>query len=702
MTKQKVSSLQIRRRLLSVFFLTVLLMLALVFRLGWIQFVMAEELQFKAWEQWNRSIPARSSRGDIFDRNGHILAGSATVETVVAIPPQVNDPAFSARALAPVLDMSEERVFELITQERAAVYLKRKIDEDVAREVRLLNLPGISFTQEPKRFYPNTTLLSQLLGFVGTDQGWAGLEIYYEEELEGRDGSIMFPTDNKGREIPGVRRFVPPKEGQDLYLTIDETIQFIVERELSRAMVEYNPKRVMALAVNPQTGEVLAASSKPDFDPNHYNEYDNESWRLFPVTDTFEPGSTFKLITLSAAMEEDLFDESEPFHCSGSVKVAGHTIRCWTSYKGGHGSINFLEAVHHSCNPAFIALGEKLGAEQLFDYIRAFGFGSPTGIDYPGEGKGQIFRPDQVGPVELATSSFGQGISVTPLQQVMAVSAIANGGSLVRPYFVKEVVDRDGETVIKHEPEVIRQVISEKTAERVTRAMEGVVEEGSGVNAGIEGYRVAGKTGTAQKVSEGSYASGEYVLSFIGFAPIEDPQVLLYVAIDGAERGPQWGSQVSAPLFHSIIKDVLSYLEIPPAHLPEDEQEEAHLVNVPDLKGLTVDEAAALLDTKGLLVRLVGDNGVIVDQAPKAGARVPLQTNIIIYLDDLFGDEDSGFIAIPDLQGMTEKEVDEILSHIGLKMEREGSGIVFEQEPVPGTRVNRDSEVKVYFFPPLD
>ena len=701
MTRQKVSSLQIKRRLLAVFIFTALLMGALVFRLGWIQFVMAEELQLKAWDQWNRSIPARSSRGDIFDRNGNLLAGSATVETVVAIPPQINDPLFSARALAPVLDMTEERIVELITQERAAVYLKRRVNEDVAREVRLLNLPGITFTQESKRFYPNTNLLSQLLGFVGTDQGWAGLEIFYEEELEGRDGSIMFPTDNKGREIPGVRRFVPPKEGKDLYLTIDETIQFIVERELSRAMIEYDPKRVMALAVNPQTGEVLAAASKPDFDPNHYNDFDNEYWRLFPITDTFEPGSTFKLITLSAAMEEGLYFESEPFFCSGSVKVAGQTIRCWTSHKGGHGSINFIEAVYNSCNPAFISLGEKLGAERLFDYIRAFGFGAASGIDYPGEGRGQIFRPEQIGPVELATSSFGQGISVTPLQQVMAVSAFANGGQLLRPYFVKEIVDIDGTTVYEREPEVIRQVISQSTAERVSRAMLGVVEEGSGVNASIEGYLVAGKTGTAQKVSGGKYVPGEYVLSFIGFAPLEDPQVVIYVAVDGARRGPQWGSQVSAPLFQSIMKDVLSYLDIPPAHLPEDE-EELRLLNVPDLKGMTIDEAAAMLDTKGLLVRLVGEEGVIVDQTPKAGAQVPLRTHIIIYLDDLFDDEASGYITVPDLQGMTVKEVGEILGHIGLRMERDGSGIVIKQNPAPGTRVDRNSNVTVYLSSPLD
>jgi len=701
MARDSASNLTVRRRLLLVFILMCMLLGALLFRLGWIQFAMAEELQQKAWEQWNRSIPARSSRGNIYDRSDNLLAGSATAETVVAIPPQVEDPFFTARALAPVLEMSEERIHELITQDRAAVYVQRKVDEEVAKEVRLLNLPGITFTHETKRFYPNNNLLSQLLGFVGMDQGWGGLEIYYEDVLKGRDGNIVFPTDARGREIPGVRRFIPPKEGKDLYLTIDETIQFIVERELNRAMVEYSPERVMALAVNPQTGELLAASSKPDFNPNHYNQFDERFWRLFPVTDTFEPGSTFKLITLSAAAEENLYRQEEPYFCAGHVTVAGHTIRCWTSHKGGHGSIDFKEAVLSSCNPAFIVLGERLGPQRLFEYVRAFGFGSLTGIDYLGEGKGLVFKPEQVGPLELATSSFGQGISVTPLQQVMAVSAIANGGYLLRPHVVKEIRDPDGQVVSKSSREVIRQVISADTSRQVSLIMEGVIKEGSGVNAYIEGYRIAGKTGTAQKVGpEGNYIPGEYILSFIGFAPLEDPQILLYVAVDGAKRGPQWGSQVSAPLFRNIMKDVLSYLEIMPTELPDEE--ELHVVEVPDLKGLTVDEAGALLDTSGLLLKVIGSEGVIKDQAPKAKASVPLQTGIIVYLDDLWTDEDPEEVQMPNLIGLTMQETAEVLGRLGLKMEPSGSGIAVEQEPEPGIKVRKNSLIKVHFSSPQD
>lgn len=700
MIKDTTSHLHVRKRVWIVFCFTLLFMAVLLFRLGWIQFVRGEELTGKAWEQWNRTITARSYRGEIYDRHGRILAGSATVETVVGIPPQIEDPLFTARALSPVLEMDEGRIYELITQDRAAVYIRRKVAEETAREVRLLNLPGITFTQESKRFYPNDTLLSQLLGFVGMDQGWSGLEIYFEEDLKGRDGSIVFPADNLGRAIPGAHRFVSPRKGRDLRLTIDETIQFIVERELSLAMLEYDPIRVTALAVNPQTGEVLAASSKPDFNPNRYSDYDKQYWRLFPVTDTFEPGSTFKLITLAAALEENLYRENEGFFCAGYATIAGYNIRCWTADRGGHGPINFLEAVLFSCNPAFIALGERLGAQRLFDYIRAFGFGARTGINYPGEGAGLVFRPSQVGPLELATSSFGQGISVTPLQQVMAISAIANGGYLLRPQLVKEVREADGSLVREGSKEIIRQVISRDTARRTALIMEEVIKEGSGVNAAVEGYRIAGKTGTAQKVGPGgAYLAGEYILSFIGFAPVDNPQVLLYVAVDGARRGPQWGSQVSAPLFRTMMKDILAYLEIPPDK-PRD-AEAVRMVEVPSLKGLTVNEAGALLDTKGLILKLVGSQGVIVDQTPKAGAAVPLHTSIIVYMEDLWDGEEPGQITMPDLRGMSIMDAGEILGRLGLRMQLSGSGIAVQQEPPAGATITNDQVVKVHFSSPL-
>lgn len=571
MHKYPVSNLVIKKRLILLFFLMSLLTIALILRLGWLQVVVGEELKEKARRQWDREIPSLALRGSIYDRHGKLLAGSEMLETVVALPLQIESPDKTAAMLSKILPVEEQRILELITRERAAVYIERKVESEVARAVRRLGLPGIIFTRESNRYYPSGSLASQVMGFVGMDQGWGGLEIYYEEELRGRDGKIVFLADARGREIPHeVRRYIPSQDGFSLVLTIDETIQFIVERELARAMLEFEADQAMAIAVNPRTGEVLAASSKPAFDPGEHMDYDPKNWLLSPVTSTFEPGSTFKLATLAAAVEENLFHSDEPFFCAGKVDVAGAGIGCWTESRGGHGAINFLEVVLGSCNPGFVTLAQRLGEEKLYAYIRAFGFGSRTGIDYPGEGRGIIFSPEQLGPVELATTSFGQGISVTPLQQVMFVSAIANGGDLLKPYLVKEVKDSNGNVVRSRETQKIRQVISEETAKKVTEIMEVVVAEGNAVNAQIHGHRIAGKTGTAQKIGPaGEYIVGEYILSFIGFAPAEDPQILLFVSVDNVRRGPQWGGQVSAPIFRRIMEDLLRYLNIQPQVDPE-------------------------------------------------------------------------------------------------------------------------------------
>ena len=684
-----------RRRLLLLFIVFVGLVVALVARLFWIQVVQADELHQKAWDQWNRSIPAQSPRGGIYDRNERLLAGSSTVETVVALPSQIEDPDLTARQLEPVLEVEASRLKELMTRERAAVYLKRKVDNEVAQEVRDLELPGIEFTTEGDRFYPHGNLASQLIGFVGMDQGWTGLELMYEEELQGKEGRLFFPSDARNRPIPHeVSRFVPPEDGKELILTIDETIQYIVERELSRALEEFAAKQAQAVAVEPKTGEVLAVASKPDFDPENYAEYDSNRWNLPPVTSTFEPGSTMKLATLMAAIEEGIYNAEEDLYCPGHKEVAGTEIGCWTSDRGGHGSIDFREAVHGSCNVGFMQMGEELGKEKLFSYLERFGFGSRMGIDYPGEGQGLVFHPDAVGPLELATTSFGQGISVTPLQQAMVFSAVANGGYLMEPYVVDKVRDGNEEVIKDNEPKAIRQIVSNDTALEVTDLMEGVVEEGSGRNAYIEGYRVAGKTGTAQKVGpEGRYMDGEFILSFVGFAPVEQPQVLLYVAVDGATRGSQWGSQVGAPVFHRIMKDVLNYLGLEPREdtiLPE-----GGVLEVPDLVGLDLNEAGLLLEDKGLKVSPIGDGEKIVNQTPKGGAQVPLQSRIIVYLG---GNElPSGEVVVPDLTGASQEEAKEVLSWLGLELESEGNGVAVEQYPESGTTVTPEDEIEVIF-----
>ena len=699
MSKEILPTITLKKRLIFLFFVISVCMFGLIGRLAWIQLVKAEDLQQEAWDQWNRSITVSALRGTIFDRNGRIMAGSATAETVVAIPRQVEDPEKTARALAPVLDMTHERLMEIVTQDRHLVYVKRKVEDEVAHQVRMLDLPGIDFAKESKRFYPNENLASHVLGFVGIDEGLAGLEFYYEEELKGTDGRIIYQADARGVRMPqGIQQYMPSTPGLDMVLTLDETIQFIVERELSRALIQYDAESALAIAVHPQTGEVLALAKKPDYDPNRYMDYSDTSWQITPIFATFEPGSTFKLMTLAASIEEDQYNKDEGFFCPGHMTVSGQIIRCWTSSRGGHGSINFLEVVQGSCNPGFITMGQRLGKEDMLKYLHAFGFGARTGIDLPGEGLGILFTPEQLGPVELATTSFGQGVSVTPLQQVMAVAAMANGGNLLRPYIVKEFRDELGNVVKENQPETIRQIISPETSEQVKWIMETVVEEGSGLNAYIEGYRIAGKTGTAQKVGDGAYLAGKNIMSFIGFVPVDDPQILLFIAVDEPKRGSMWASQIAAPTFRNMMVDILNYLDIPQQ---VTEEPEVRTARVPDMTGMTVDEASALVNNEGLILKIVGEGDVIARQTPTAGAVVPIQTNILVYVGGETPGDSQG-VMVPDLKGKTLREAGEILSWLGLRLYPVGTGIAVKQDPDPNSKVSEGSTVTVEFKSPVE
>ncbi|MCW3491240.1 PASTA domain-containing penicillin-binding protein [Dethiobacter alkaliphilus] len=698
MRRNTVSNVTVKKRLIFLFFCMVLAIVALLLRLFWLQIVVAGELQAKAWDQWTRGDPVRAPRGDILDRNEQLLAGSASSVSILAYPAQIEDKEEAARKLAPVLDMEEEAVLERLQRQSSSVYLKRKMDEEDVLEIRKLEIRGIRFSLEPKRYYPHERLASQLLGFSGIDAGLSGIEYRYEEELKGRDGRAEFQTDGLGRQIPqGVQTFNPPIDGHDLILTVDQNIQFIMEQEMERAMLDWEPEEIMAVAVDPNTGGILGIAGKPDFDPNNYADYPPEQWQLTPVSSSIEPGSTFKLVTLAAAIEEGEFHAEEGFFCSGSMQVAGTTIGCWTRSRGGHGAINFTEVVLGSCNPGFITLGQRIGSEKHMHYLEAFGFGRRTGIDVMGEGLGIMFTPEQFGPVEAATTSFGQGVSVTPIQQLMAVAAMINGGYLMTPYVVDEIRDSEGNVVKKTEPQVVRRVVSEETSQEVRRIMELVVTEGSGMNAHVEGYRIGGKTGTAQKVGPGGvYISGEYILSFIGFVPAEDPQILLYIAVDNPQGVPQWGSQVSAPLFKRMAERMLKYLNIPPTEMPEHEPPQ--VVEVPNLTGLSVEQASEVIDTSGLMMRFIGGGNEILNQTPKAGAQVPLQTQVLAYLGGQdVGDEE---VIVPDLTGKTMREAGEILGWLGLRMNGSGSGVAVGQQPDAESRVPRNSVIDVEFAAP--
>jgi stage V sporulation protein D (sporulation-specific penicillin-binding protein) len=429
--------------------------------------------------------------------------------------------------------------------------------------------------------------------------------------------------------------YKPPVDGKDLQLTIDYKVQSIMERELDIAVAKYDPDGAVALAVDPDTGQVVGMASRPNFDPANYQEVDPKVYnRNLPVWSTYEPGSTFKIITLAAALEEDLVNlNDEHFHDSGAVKVDGATLHCWK--RGGHGDQTFLEVVQNSCNPGFVELGQRLGKEKLFDYIDLFGFGEKTGIDLEGEGKGILFKPENVGPVEQATTAFGQGVSVTPIQQVMAVAAAVNGGYYYEPYIQEAWLDPvSGEVLEKNEPQLKRRVISEETSKQIRNALESVVAKGTGRGAYVEGYRVGGKTGTAQKVGpDGRYMENNHIVSFIGFAPADDPELVVYLAIDNPKNTVQFGGVVAAPIVGNIMGDSLRVLGVKPRKDGLEKEyswPEEPLIEVPNVTGLEKKELNEILSP--LEVEVSGKGSKVITQAPEAGVKVPTGSKVRVYM----------------------------------------------------------------------
>lgn len=637
----KVSNVTVRRRLFTILLFAIIAFLALCVRLGYVQLIQGAELSEKAEESWRRNIPYVAKRGEIWDRNGTRLAYNISTPTVWAIPVQVKEKEQTAKVLAPMLDMSYDAVLEKISKVQMIVKLDpggRKMTTAEAAEIRALNLPGIVVAEDNKRYYPYDQLAAHILGFSGIDnQGLTGLEATFNDELTGTQGMVSFLSDAAGRQMPNsADTYIEPKEGLTLQLTIDKQIQTVVERELDQAMTGLNADAVIAIAMDPNTGEILGMASRPTFSPANYQQVDPEVYnRNLPIWMTYEPGSTFKIITLAAALEENKVNlKNERFFDSGAVEIGGARLRCWK--KGGHGSQTFLEVVENSCNPGFVELGNRLGKEKLFQYIKDFGFGSKTGIDISGESNGILFKLSQVGPVELATTAFGQGVSVTPIQQVAAVSAAINGGTLYQPYVTKAWINREtGETVKEMGPRAVREVISEETSKQVRESLESVVAKGTGRNAFIDGYRVGGKTGTAQKVVDGRYSPTEHIVSFIGFAPADDPKIVVYVAVDNPE-GIQFGGVVAAPIVRNIMEDALQILEVPRREKQIDRlyrYGETPFVTVPNVVGKTVYDLYEDLNMNFNLSS-AGSGKVVIRQAPSEGERVERGSTIRIYLGD--------------------------------------------------------------------
>ncbi|WP_181348919.1 stage V sporulation protein D [Thalassobacillus sp. CUG 92003] len=637
---KRVSLVTVRKRLVAVFLISMLLFAVIITRLGYVQFVLADELISKAESSWSRDITFEPERGSILDVTGDVLVGNQSAPTVMVVPRQVSNPEQTAKALADILNMSEDKALEHVTKQISIERIHpegRKITEAQAQSIQSLGMDGVYVAKDSKRHYPNGEYLSHVLGFTGIDnQGLMGLEAFYDERLSGKQGELSFFADAKGKRMPDIADvYQPPEDGDDLRLTIDHRVQTIIERELDIAAEKYNPDSAIAIAVEPDTGRVVGMSSRPDFHPAQYQEVAADVYnRNLPVWSTYEPGSTFKIITLASALEEDLVDlNDDHFHDSGSIKVDGAKLHCWKG--GGHGSQSYLEVVQNSCNPGFVQLGQRLGKEKLFSYIDDFGFGSKTGIDLEGEGTGIMFKPEQIGPVEQATTSFGQGVSVTPIQQVMAVAAAINGGYLYQPYILDAWLDPvTGDVIEENKPELKDRVISEETSKEVRHALESVVAQGTGKGAYVEGYRVGGKTGTAQKVGpDGQYMDNNYIVSFMGFAPADDPELVVYVAIDNPKGTVQFGGVVASPIVGAIMEDSLPALGVKPRKDGLEKEyawPEEPLVEVPDLVGLSKKELQTyMVDLK---VEVNGEGTEIIEQTPKAGVKVETGATVRIHL----------------------------------------------------------------------
>lgn len=601
--------------------------LLIIGKIFYVQVFSYKKLNKNANSLWSRNLPIEGNRGLIYDMNGNVLVNNTTTVSLVLIPNQIENKEETTKKLSEILNVSYDEMYKHVSKHSSIERVHpegRKLSFETADKIENLKLPGVYLLKEAKRNYLYGSMLSQTLGFVGVDnQGLSGLELMYDKYLTGAYGAIKYYSDAKGKKLELSEVYVKPTDGINMTLTINLEIQEALERELSNAVSKYDPEHALGIVMNPKTGEILAISSRPNFEPSNYKDYDIETInRNLPVWMTYEPGSTFKIITLASVLEEGLVDlEKDTFYDSGGVNISGARIRCWKA--GGHGAETYLQVVENSCNTGFVSLGFKLGKEKLFNYIKKFGFGTKTGVDLNGEENGILFKLDKVGDLELATTSFGQGVSVTPIQQIVAVSAAINGGYLMKPYIVKSLNEPVTNTVIKeNKPTIVRKVISEETSAKVRYALESVVANGTGRNAYIENYRVGGKTGTAQKVKNGVYMVGNYIVSFIGFLPADDPEVVVYIAIDHPKGIVQYGGTVSAPIAREVLLDSISALNIKPKGGIEKKynwnDKKAYTLN--DVTGMKVNEAIKSL--KHFKVEYSGTGNKVIYMSPASGTRL--------------------------------------------------------------------------------
>ena len=607
-------------------------------RLGWLMIVKHGELAALAERQYSRTIALQGARGPIVDRHGAPLATSTPAESLFAQPRGIGDPVRLAAALAPIVDVPARDLHAQLTSGKGFVWLRRKLPPAIAARVRALNEPGLGFLAEPLRLYPNRELAAHVLGFEGVDGGLEGVERAWNEALAGTPGRAIVGRDALGREIAAQQILTPPAPGRGVMLTLDQTIQYLAEREIDAAYRRTHARAAMAIAMDPRSGDVLALALRPTFNPNAFLDVaSREVWRNRAVTDPFEPGSTFKVILAAAALEEGVVRPDDRIWAeNGQLTIAKTTIHDWKKF----GWLSFSEVLQNSSNVGSMKVGLALGGDRYHHYMTAFGFGAPTGIGLPGESRGLLRDPQRWSALSLPTMSIGQEVSVTALQMLAAFGAVANGGTLMQPRLVKAEFDADGREMRRIEPRAVRQVVSPETARTLSRMLVEVVEHGTGHLAAVGGYDVGGKTGTAQKLDSTTrrYSRAPGVLSFIGFVPADEPRLVLLVLLD-EPKNEKWGSEAAAPIFAAIAAPVLRYLEVPPRDATPiqivtgpgaDDTPRVQLVSttaapvggvMPDVRGRRLRQALATLEPLGVGVQVDG-RGRVAQQSPAPGERL--------------------------------------------------------------------------------
>ena len=703
------TELHIRKRVFALLIMLAFLFSLLTLRITYLTTARSSELTQRGISQWTREGTVYARRGSILDTNGQTLVISATAYIVSADPRKVSDISLFTQTVCPILDLSEESVSQKLSDRtKASVILKRQVPREKADELRSLQasaddavakqLGALLFDEDVRRAYPRGAFLTQTLGLTNVDSvGQSGLELQYESLLRGTAGVSLRSVDGKSQPIyDSGNLYIEPQDGNSLKLTVDATIQDICEKAMRECYDVNKAQAVHLIAMDPYTGAILAMCSKPDYDPNDppRDQADalTQLMRIRLISDAYEPGSTFKILTAAAALDAGVTTPEDGFYCSAKITVDGDTIRCWGS---PHKDETMAEALQNSCNPVFVELALRLGTERMYQYLHAFGLGNKTNVDLQGEGSGILIPVQSVKNVDLARIGFGQSVAVTPIQMITAACAVINGGRLMQPYLLKEAIAPDGTVLYRTQPRVVSNPISEETSATMRELLELVVSEGGAKNAAIEGYRIGGKTGTAQVYKDGRIVRDVHIGSFLGFAPADDPRIALLVIVDEADVPVDYGGTTAAPFARQILADVLPYLGCKPSS--QDEREE---IAVEDVVGMPLWQARKVIADQGFTVLDDGAGDTVTAQMPSPGGKLIEggQVMLYTYTDDLPMTEE--LVCVPDVEGLSIARAASLLRQRGLDMTIEGTGFAIRQEPAAGQYVEQGGVVKVVFEMP--